>query len=380
MSGPIVGPDGLARCPWGLAAADYVAYHDDEWGRPLRGDDRIFERLTLEAFQSGLSWLTILRKREAFRRAFAGFSIAAVAGFGADDVERLMADAGIVRNRAKIEAAVTNARAAAGLPDGLSVLAWSFQPTGARPAPVTLDDVPSTSPESVALAKELKRHGFAFVGPTTAYALMQAVGMVNDHLVGCHARGYGIELFGESSGSRPIELVPPDPEWPRRFARVRDLIAGALGDTAVRVDHVGSTSVPDLPAKPILDVQVSVPDVEDEAAYLPTLGGLGWALRAREPGHRFLREPDRHGLDVAAGQAVHVHVCESGSPWERDHLLFAAYLRAHADRRDAYAALKDDLAVRYRTSRLAYTERKSRFVRHTLEQAERWAARTGWRP
>jgi len=192
-SAVVTGPDGLARCPWGLSAPEYLAYHDHEWGRPLHGDDRLYERLTLEAFQSGLSWLTILRKRDAFRRAFAGFSVGVVAEYGDDDVARLLADAGIVRNRAKIEAAVRNARAAALLGDGgLDALLWSYAPTsGARTPPVTLADVPASSPESVAMAKALKGRGFAFVGPTTAYALMQATGMVNDHLAGCHARGGG---------------------------------------------------------------------------------------------------------------------------------------------------------------------------------------------
>jgi DNA-3-methyladenine glycosylase I len=183
----VVGEDGLARCPWG-SASDYVAYHDKEWGRPLEGDDRMYERLTLEAFQSGLSWLTILRKRESFRRAFAGFSIEAVAAFERADEERLMADAGIVRNRAKIAAAIRNARAATAVPEGLSALLWSFAPTTEHRAPLTSADVPATTLESTAMAKELKRRGFAFVGPTTAYALMQATGMVDDHFAGCHAR------------------------------------------------------------------------------------------------------------------------------------------------------------------------------------------------
>ena len=192
MSGPrsadlLVGADGLARCPWGASAPEYLAYHDEEWGRPLHGDDALYERLCLEAFQSGLSWLTILRKREAFRAAFAGFSIAAVAAFDADDVRRLLADPGIVRNRLKIEAALHNARAAADLPEGLDALVWSYAPEP-RPAPRTWADVPSVTPESVALARELKRRGFRFVGPTTLYATMQACGLVDDHLAGCHAR------------------------------------------------------------------------------------------------------------------------------------------------------------------------------------------------
>jgi DNA-3-methyladenine glycosylase I len=179
------------RCPWAVSAPEYVAYHDEEWGRPVRGDDALFERLSLEGFQSGLSWLTILRKRENFRRAFAGFEIDAVAAFGDADVERLMGDAGIVRNRGKIEATLANARAARELRAGgesLTDLIWSFAPGGERPAPRTLADVPATTPESKALAQELKRRGFRFVGPTTAYAAMQACGLVNDHLMGCVAR------------------------------------------------------------------------------------------------------------------------------------------------------------------------------------------------
>ena len=183
-AGLVVGTDGLARCGWGGSTPDYLPYHDLEWGRPVRGDDALFERMTLEAFQSGLSWITILRKRPAFRAAFAGFSIPAVAAFSEADATRLMADAGIVRNRMKVDAALHNARVAADLPAGLSALLWSHAPPP-RPRPATLADVPATTPESIALAKELKKRGFKFVGPTTAYALMQATGMVDDHLAGC---------------------------------------------------------------------------------------------------------------------------------------------------------------------------------------------------
>ncbi|MEV0270732.1 DNA-3-methyladenine glycosylase I [Hamadaea sp. NPDC050747] len=183
MSELIIGVDGLARCPWGASTPDYAIYHDTEWGQRIEGDDALFERLTLEGFQSGLSWLTILRKRENFRAAFAGFSIPAVAGFGADDVERLMADTGIVRNRAKIEAALHNARVADTL--DLSELLWSFAPPR-RPRPAALGAVPAVTPESTAMAKALRKLGFRFFGPTTAYALMQATGMVDDHLSGCH--------------------------------------------------------------------------------------------------------------------------------------------------------------------------------------------------
>jgi DNA-3-methyladenine glycosylase I len=175
----------LVRCDWGNSTPDYVDYHDTEWGVPLHGDDALFERLTLEAFQSGLAWLTILRKRENFRAAFAGFDIGKVASFDESDRERLLADAGIVRNRAKVEAAMNNARVILDqVPEGLTELLWSFAPSN-RSRPATMADVPPVSPESKAMAKELKRRGFAFVGPTTAYALMQATGMVDDHVAYC---------------------------------------------------------------------------------------------------------------------------------------------------------------------------------------------------
>jgi DNA-3-methyladenine glycosylase I len=177
------GPDGRPRCSWALSTPDYLAYHDDEWGRPVTGVAGLYERLTLEAFQSGLAWITILRKREGFRRAFAGFEPAAVARFDDADVERLLADPGIVRNRRKIEAAVANARVVDALGQDFADLVLGFrQPDRPRPEP---GQVPSSTPESVALAKALKGHGVRFVGPTTAYALMQAVGLVDDHLRGC---------------------------------------------------------------------------------------------------------------------------------------------------------------------------------------------------
>jgi DNA-3-methyladenine glycosylase I len=183
-----IGVDGLARCPWGVSAPDYIAYHDEEWGRPVRDDRGLYERLTLEAFQSGLSWLTILRKRPGFRRAFDDFHLEKVAAYGPDDVERLLGDAAIVRNRRKIDAAIANAQASLDLPDGLAALVWKYADPGA-PAPKTSADVPATTPGSKALAKELKGHGFRHVGPTTVYALMQACGLVDDHLQGCHRRG-----------------------------------------------------------------------------------------------------------------------------------------------------------------------------------------------
>jgi DNA-3-methyladenine glycosylase I len=187
------GPDGRLRCPWALGSAEYLAYHDDEWGRPIHDDIGLYERLTLEAFQSGLSWLTILRKREGFRRAFAGFDPDVVAGFTEADVERLLADPGIVRNRAKITAAVGNARAVLILRErdgngALDGLVWSHRPEP-RHAPTSVADIPASTAESIELAKDLKRHGFVFVGPTTAYATMQAAGLVDDHLADCVARG-----------------------------------------------------------------------------------------------------------------------------------------------------------------------------------------------
>jgi DNA-3-methyladenine glycosylase I len=179
----------MLRCPWGLSAPEYLAYHDEEWGRPVRGDQAIFERLSLEAFQSGLSWLTILRKRENFRRAFAGFDPAAIAEFGPDDVQRLLSDPGIVRNRAKVNAVITNARAALTLPTGLSDLVWSFaDPEPRPPAPRTLADIPAQTLASKQLAAQLRKQGFTFTGPVTAYATMQACGLVNDHLAACFAR------------------------------------------------------------------------------------------------------------------------------------------------------------------------------------------------
>ncbi|MGQ0716941.1 MAG: DNA-3-methyladenine glycosylase I [Pseudonocardiales bacterium] len=189
LSGPAPGPDGRPRCPWAISAPDYCSYHDTEWGVALHGEAALFERLSLEAFQSGLSWLTILRKRNAFRRAFAGFDPVVVAAFTDDDVARLLTDAGIVRNRAKIEATVRNARAATELGEDLDALLWSYAPDPAgRPAPRTVADVPARTPESEALALALRRRGFTFVGPITCHALMQATGMVDDHLAGCFRR------------------------------------------------------------------------------------------------------------------------------------------------------------------------------------------------
>jgi DNA-3-methyladenine glycosylase I len=192
--GIVVGEDGVARCRWGASSPEYVAYHDAEWGFPVDDDTRLFEKLSLEGFQSGLSWLTILRKRESFRRAFAGFDPERVARFGERDVERLLADASIVRHRGKIESTINNARRCLELRDERGSLAeyvWSFEPDpGTRPSPLTwaaLRELAQTD-ESRALAKDLKRRGWSFVGPTTVYAFMQAMGLVNDHVDGCAVR------------------------------------------------------------------------------------------------------------------------------------------------------------------------------------------------
>lgn len=211
----VAGPDGRLRCPWGLSAPEYLAYHDTEWGRPVHGDQAIFERLCLEAFQSGLSWLTILRKRENFRKAFAGFNIAAVAAFGPDDVQRLLSDPGIVRNRAKVSAAITNARAALEMPTGLSELVWSHADADPPPpAPRTLADIPAQTPASKRLSAALRSHGFVFTGPVTAYATMQACGLVNDHLATCFARLLRLnETFGRTPGRRREKI----PRWITRI-------------------------------------------------------------------------------------------------------------------------------------------------------------------
>ncbi len=193
--GLIVGEDGKSRCWWHGDQPDYRAYHDDEWGRPVVDDTRLFEKICLEGFQSGLSWLTILRKRENFRSGFAGFDFHQVAEFGAQDVERLLGDAGIVRHRGKIESTINNARHAIALCDEFGSLAayfWRFEPDpSSRPDRITREILSTLAktPESTELSKDLKKRGWSFVGPTTVYAFMQAMGLVNDHLEGCHIRG-----------------------------------------------------------------------------------------------------------------------------------------------------------------------------------------------
>ena len=186
----IVGADGLARPPWAAADPLLREYYDTEWGLPVRGEQPLFERISLEAFQAGLSWATILRKRPAFRKAFDDFDPDRVAAYSEEDVARLLADAGIVRNQAKVRATIGNAQAAVALraEEGLDAFVWSFRPER-TPRPRTMSEVPTTSPESVALSKALRRKGFRFVGPTTMFALMEAVGMVDTHLLGSHRRG-----------------------------------------------------------------------------------------------------------------------------------------------------------------------------------------------
>ncbi|MBB4929868.1 DNA-3-methyladenine glycosylase I [Lipingzhangella halophila] len=179
------GSDGLRRCHWALATVDELHYHDTEWGVAVRDDQAMFERIALEGFQAGLSWLTVLRKRPALREVFHGFDPVAVARFGPGDVERLMGDSRLIRSRPKIEAVVTNARAALDLPGGLARMVWDYTPEPRPSRPRTVSEVPATTPESAALAKALKRRGFRFVGPTTAYAAIQATGVVDDHLVDC---------------------------------------------------------------------------------------------------------------------------------------------------------------------------------------------------
>ncbi len=204
----LLGADGLLRCPWGAGTVEYRCYHDLEWGQPVTSVHGLYERLTLEAFQSGLSWITILRKRDNFRAAFEDFDPEQVATFGQDDMHRLMADAGIVRNSAKIAAAISNARVVVEMGDAFAELILSYAQPG-RPRPTSLDQIAAVTPESVAMAKELKKHGIRFFGPTTAYAMMQAVGLVDDHLAECFVRiGTGrqgaLESPGGADGGVPV--------------------------------------------------------------------------------------------------------------------------------------------------------------------------------
>lgn len=218
--------DGLARCPWARSAPEYRAYHDDEWGRPVSDERAIYEKICLEGFQSGLSWITILRKRPAFRAAFAGFDPKVVARFGPGDVARLLADPGIVRHRAKIEAAMANARATLdlwGSGRSLGALLWSHAPAGRQRPALSLADVPAWTPGSKALSIELASLGFRFVGPRTAYAAMQSLGVVNDHLAGCYCRSvveaarkdFALSRTASSTARREENASPSRPRRPR---------------------------------------------------------------------------------------------------------------------------------------------------------------------
>ena len=207
IDGLVEGSDGRLRCWWSSGLADYEAYHDNEWGRPVTDDRRLFEKLCLEGFQSGLSWLTILRKRENFRRAFANFEPEAVAAFGEEDIERLVADPGIVRHRGKIVSTINNARRALDLiasEGSLAAYVWRFEPPASE-RPPRFDraalSAATTAPAAIRMSKDLKKHGWSFVGPTTVYAFMQAMGLVNDHLEGCPCRAEALRLRAE--------LVPP---------------------------------------------------------------------------------------------------------------------------------------------------------------------------
>ena len=210
MEGLVRGDDGVVRCGWGDSTPDYRVYHDDEWGRPVGDDVRLFEKLCLEGFQSGLSWLTILNKREAFRKAFAGFDAKLIARFGERDVARLLGDAGIVRHRGKIESTINNARRVLELREefgSLAAYAWRFEPRPAsRPRRMTLAALKKlgSTAESAAMSKDLKKRGWSFVGPTTVYAFMQAMGLVNDHIEGCHVRALAAEAPRPAASGKPI--------------------------------------------------------------------------------------------------------------------------------------------------------------------------------
>ncbi len=247
--GPVRGDDGRRRCPWCVSAPDYVAYHDDEWGRPVTTDTRILEKICLEGFQSGLSWLTILRRRDGFRRAFAGFAPEVVGEFGSTDVERLLSDVSIVRHRGKIEAAIANARATLEAQDrhgSLAALVWSFEPRrSSRRVPRRLGDLPTTTPESVALSKALKGLGFRYVGPTTAYAAMEALGLVNDHLAGCHVRDPA-----RKNGARSATLPDGSSGWwdsrssSKRAPTTTSLVQARRANAEVGVAHIAAETPP----------------------------------------------------------------------------------------------------------------------------------------
>jgi DNA-3-methyladenine glycosylase I len=348
-----------------------VAHHDQEWGVPSRDPVHLFELLTLEGAQAGLSWSTILRKREGYRRAFADFDVEQVARFGDADVERLLGDAGIVRNRAKIESTISNAQAILALDQPFPELLWSAvggEPLVNRPQRVA--DIPAETAQSRALSKELKRRGFRFVGPTICYALMQSAGLVNDHVITCFRTPERTdeEMQAYTIGEvRPldaqIELAEYDPRWPELYAREEARIRAALGDRALLVEHVGSTSVPGLAAKPIVDIVLTVPDSADEPSYVPALEGAGYVLRIREPEwyeHRLFKGPDTN---------VNLHVFTAGEEEVERMLAFRDLLRRDPAELDLYLRTKRELAAREWRHVQHYADAKSAVVEEILGRA-----------
>ena len=348
-----------------------VAHHDEEWGRPSHDPVHLFELLTLEGAQAGLSWSTILRKREGYRRAFAGFDVEEVAGFDDVDVDRLMADTGIVRNRAKIESTISNAQAILALDRPFPELLW--QAVGGTPIvnrPQRLSDIAAETAESRALSRELKRRGFRFVGPTICYALMQSAGLVNDHLITCFLAPERTddEMLEHTIGevkphNAQIELAEYDPRWPELYAREEERIRGALGDRALLVEHVGSTSVPGLAAKPIIDIVLTVPDSADEPSYVPPLEAAGYVLRIREPEwfeHRLFKGPDTN---------VNLHVFSDGEQEVGRMLAFRDLLRRDPAELDLYLRAKRELAQREWRHVQHYADAKSAVVMDILGRA-----------
>ena len=362
---------GPTRCGWAGDEPLMAAYHDEEWGVPSHDPRHLFELLTLEGAQAGLSWSTILRKREGYRRAFAGFDAGRVARFGRADVERLLGDAGIVRNRAKIESTIGNAKAILALDEPFPDLLWRF--VGGEPKvnrPRTLAEIPAETPESRALSRELKRRGFRFVGPTICYALMQAAGLVDDHLTGCFRarptseRELREHTIGEPKRlDGPVALAEYDPRWPELYALEEQRIRHALGDRVRLVEHAGSTSVPGLAAKPVLDIVLAVPDSADEPAYVPALEAGGYVLRIREPGwfeHRLFKGPDGN---------VNLHVFSEGCSEIERMLAFRDRLRSEPGERDLYLRAKRELAARRWEYVQHYADAKSAVVEEILARA-----------
>jgi DNA-3-methyladenine glycosylase I len=347
-----------------------IAHHDEEWGVPSRDPVHLFELLTLEGAQAGLSWLTILKKREGYRRAFAGFDVTKVARFTEDDVGRLLGDASIVRNRAKIESTISNAQAVLALDEPFPDLLW--RSVGGEPIvnrPRTMADIPAETAESRALSRELKRLGFRFVGPTICYAFMQSAGLVNDHTITCFRvpERTDEEMQAHTVGevkpfNAAIELAEYDPRWPELYAREEERIRGALGERARRVEHVGSTSVPGLAAKPIIDIVLTVPNSADEAAYVPPLAAAGYVLSVREPEwfeHRLFKGPDTN---------VNVHVFTDGSEEVDRMLAFRDLLRTDPAELDLYLRTKRELAARQWRHVQHYADAKSAVVEDILSR------------